>query len=93
MSYDPARQLDLLLEQLFGAPCVASCAREAVESSATTFAKPRGFHQGARRCGDKGNECCPQRRVKSVHGAFTASSTRRISAFPARQGEPRSGPA
>ncbi len=88
-----ARQLDLLLEQLFGAPCVASCAREAVESSATTFAKPRGFHQGARRSGDKGNECCPQRRVKSVHGAFTASSTRRISAFPARQGEPRCGPA
>ena len=84
-----ARQLDLLLEQLFGAPCVASCAREAVESRATTFAKPRGFHQGARRCGDKGNECCPQRRV----GAFTASSTRRISAFPARQGEPRCGPA
>ena len=31
-----ARQLDLLLEQLFGAPCIASCAREAVESSATT---------------------------------------------------------
>ena len=47
-----ARQLDLLLEQLFGAPCVASCAREAVESSATTFTKPRGFHQGARRGGD-----------------------------------------
>ena len=47
-----ARQLDLLLEQLFGAPCVASCAREAVESRATTFAKPRGFHQGARRSGD-----------------------------------------
>ena len=84
-----ARQLDLLLEQLFGAPCVAPCAREPVEPRATTFAKPRGFHQGARGCGDKGNERCPQRRV----GAFTASSTRRISAFPARQGEPRCGPA
>ena len=47
-----ARQLDLLLEQLFGAPCVAPCAREAVEPSATTFTKPRGFHQGARRGGD-----------------------------------------
>ena len=82
-----ARQLDLLLEQLFGAPCVAPCAREAVGPSATTFTKPRGFHQGARGCGDKGNERCPQRRV----GAFTASSTRRISAFPARQGEPRCG--
>ena len=63
-----ARQLDLLLEQLFGAPCVTPCAREAVGPSATTFAKPRGVHQGARRCGDKGNERCPQRRV----GAFTA---------------------
>ena len=82
-----ARQLDLLLEQLFGAPCVTPCAREAVGPSATTFAKPRGVHQGARRCGDKGNERCPQRRV----GAFTASSTRRISAFPARQGGPRCG--
>ena len=58
-----ARQLDLLLEQLFGAPCVAPCAREAVEPSATTFAKPRGVHLGARRSGDKGNERCPQRRV------------------------------
>ena len=58
-----ARQLDLLLEQLFGAPCVAPCVREPVESSATTFAKPRGVHQGARRSGDKGNERCPQRRV------------------------------
>ena len=64
-----ARQLDLLLRQLFGAPCVAPCAREALESSATTFAKPRGVHQGARRCGDKGNERCPQRRVTSAHGA------------------------
>ena len=58
-----ARQLDLLLEQLFGAPCVAPCAREAVECSATTFAKPRGVHLGACRSGDKGNERCPQRRV------------------------------
>ena len=47
-----ARQLDLLLEQLFGAPCVAPCAREAAGPSATTFTKPRGFHQGARRGGD-----------------------------------------
>ena len=46
-----ARQLDLLLEQLFGAPCVTPCAREAVGPSATTFTKPRGFHQGARRSG------------------------------------------
>ena len=58
-----ARQLDLLLEQLFGAPCDAPCAREAVEPSASMFAKPRGVHQGARRSGDKGNERCPQRRV------------------------------
>ena len=28
-----ARQLDLLLEQLFGAPCVAPCAREGIEPS------------------------------------------------------------
>ena len=58
-----ARQLDLLLRQLFGAPCVAPCARKAVEPIATTFAKPLEFHQGARRCGDKRNERCPQRRV------------------------------
>ena len=63
MSELAARQLDLLLEQLFGAPCDAPCAREAVEPSASMFAKPRGVHQGARRSGDKGNERCPQRRV------------------------------
>ena len=85
-----ARQLDLLLEQLFGAPCVAPCAREAVECSATTFAKPRGVHQGARRSGDKGNERCPQRRVdvRARRARHPAAS-----AFPARQGEPRRGPA
>ena len=85
-----ARQLDLLLEQLFGAPCVASCAREAVKSSATTFAKPRGVHLGARRSGDKGNERCPQRRVdvRARRARHPAAS-----AFPARQGEPRRGPA
>ena len=81
-----ARQLDLLLEQLFGAPCVAPCAREAVECSATTFAKPRGVHLGACRSGDKGNERCPQRRVdvRARRARHPAAS-----AFPARQGEPR----
>ena len=88
------RQLDLLLEQLFGAPCVASCARDAVEPRATTFMKPRGFHQGVRRCGvsgDKVNERCPQRRVAGVGASLATSSTRPISAFPARQDEPRCG--
>ena len=86
-----ARQLDFLLEHLFGAPCVAPCAREAVEPSASKHVRKaaRGPSGRAPQRG-QGERALP---ATTGRRPCTASSTRRISAFPAPQDEPRRGPA